>query len=96
MSIEKRKKLTKYLCILWVVSYILICIFFNLYSIHQSFVHNEPATPLSVYTVSFIVIMAVYLIPLMITIHYHAKMAEMKKIKTVSFILIIFFSEAFL
>lgn len=93
MDIYPKKKKTKYLCILWIVSFVVVAICSNTYVLYTIATTGiSPITMLSAHQLFVLAISLLYFYPLLFLIHYHAKTATMRKTMICARIGIVFFS----
>ena len=93
MDIGRRKKITKYLCILWIVTFIIVAICSHAYVIYTRVTTDiSPIALLSPHQLIVLAISLLYFYPLLFLIHHHAKIATMRKTMVCAKIGIVFFS----
>jgi len=93
MDLVKRKKLTIFLCILWLAAFILTATCCGIYIIYTMITSREsPVTMLSPYQFFVLGISTLFFYPLLYIIHHNAKIAAMKAIMICARIGLIFFS----
>lgn len=88
---DKLKKKTKRLFILWVITYIAVCCISNIYVLYQWYIMgSNPIELLSGYQIISLVIMIVYFIPLLLVVHHYSKLSKMEVIRKVTVFFIVF------
>ena len=93
MDIVRRKKITKYLCILWIVTFIVVAICSHAYVIYTRVTTGiSPIALLSTHQLIVLAVSLLYFYPLLFLIHHHAKIATMRKTVICAKIGIVFFS----
>ena len=81
MDISKRKKLTRILSILWILTFIMVAICSHTYVIYTRVTTGiSPIALLSTHQLIALAISLLYFYPLLFLIHHHAKIATMKKL----------------
>ena len=93
MDIHKSRKITKILCILWLVTFVTAGIISNAYIFYTiARTGTSPVTMLSPYQLLVLAVTLLYFCPLLFVIHHYAKIAAMKAIMICARIGIVFFS----
>ena len=93
MDISRRKKITKYLCVLWIVTLILAGICSNTYVLYtMATTGTSPITMLSTHQLLVLAICLLFFYPLLFVIYHNAKVAAMRKVCICARIGIVFFS----
>ena len=94
VDIAKHRKIAKRLLFLFLFILLAVSICCNIYVVRERMVGNNPITMSSGYFWFSILLVAVVYLPLLSRIHYHAKMAGMKKLRIILCILIVHFTIA--
>ena len=90
---DKYRKTARNLSIIWVVSYVLLGIISNIYTIYQRAINDyNPVTMLSGYQLLSLIIMLLYFIPMLFVICRYSKLAHMKKLNRIASIVCVFIS----
>lgn len=93
MDISRKRKTTKCLFILWIVSFVIVAICSNTYVIYTMVTTGtSPITMLSTHQILILTICLFLFYPLLFLIYHNAKIAEMRRIMICAKIGIVFFS----
>lgn len=93
MDIQKSRRITKLLCILWLVTFVTAGTISNAYIFYAiARTGTSPVTMLSPYQLLVLAVSLLYFYPLLFLIHHYAKIAAMKAIVICARIGIAFFS----